>query len=1227
MPRHSRPTRSRRDATISSENGFTADPAEGDGGTRGGTATMAATARPRLRPTDHEEEDTAAASVHSAAVAVEIAGHPATEPPRPAPFVVGNGAQVRTARRMLQSADILNPESGIPKETLWQQRTLAATRFHLALDGAKQQLTLIKELVPERSLPPQLTGVVRQPTGAAAARVQVEVELQRPGLPVERRNVLTSDDGDFSLPLPAGLAFPDGGLKVRIQGANRSEMLTLLPAKVAANGLVGDLALAAVTEPLPGSIVARLESLLPAPGTEPDPGLPEHTEEPTVSMGEDGGCLLSYNTNTAVDKFPFSVFVRLIEPRTSIVTPSIRFFPPGSTKFFPVADYFPLSEDNGLNVSYVDRVPVDQPISVDGFRDQLVGVGDGTTVSSFETVAMAGTLGLGYVVRMSQLWTPKGLTLGNLVYSLPLAPGEQQRVAVFERRDTSSVFETESLSAEEQQRFSQLTDASTDAIFTSAFNESARGGSSFQTEADSWAAGGSIIIFSAGGGGSSSSGTSSSWLQGHRDFTSRATEDVHTSLQRNAAASRRLFRTGMRLATASESADVTTKVITNHNKTRALTVQYWEVQRLYQISTHVNGVELVCLVPLEVVRFLPPGQILNLVNPAVVDDRNEILTRYGQILKHADILERRLPRRYQQGLTLIRQFAADPTATFSPAGNAVQDVIHMEVTGTFLPFEEISVSAVTRRGTRIGPVRLTGTVPEVPEVQGDPANSFPTQDALTAYLRGRRNGDAGTTLQGDLAVPPALARNDVIGFEISRRFQQFDYDLVNPAVQALSSLQALGFNIPMPSAPPDHMISGTVRLTPQKLEQELGGPFIWNVNARIHAVGSSVEESYVQNYLDMGARHQLPPGSFPIPALQLAPVLRYSQLLEIEQMLQHVVRNTTTYSKAVWQSLTPEERVIMLEGFTIGVPAGGVVDESQTVPLLNCVENRVLGFYGNSMIMPFMIPQRLADEMNITSGAIQDTLTKFHQTGFSPPVSLVALPTRGVLGEAVLGHCVSAEKIDLTRFWNWSDSPGDAAPEISPVTLPTTQPSLTAGLTGPTALTGIPAMIQNINANPTVPGADGELLAALAKAASEQKDFSTDLTGATVLGTLLKNTQDIAGQGRADAFKITRDLNAQAMATVGNIVGGIYAKNPTAGSDAASAVYGTAKPEAKDAKADGKTDASKTDTTKGTGSGSGATGSGGSGGTGSGGSGGTGSGGSGGTGGGGTGGGGGGTPP
>ena len=108
----------------------------------------------------------------------------------------------------------------------------------------------------------------------------------------------------------------------------------------------------------------------------------------------------------------------------------------------------------------------------------------------------------------------------------------------------------------------------------------------------------------------------------------------------------------------------------------------------------------------------------------------------------------------------------------------------------------------------------------------------------------------------------------------------------------------------------------------------------------------------------------LPPTPYPVPALQLAPMLRYNEILTIEMMAQHVVRNTTRYSKAVWASLTDEERAILLDQYTIGVPPNGIADASQMIPLLDCVQNKVLGFFGNSMILPFSIPQSVTDAIN-----------------------------------------------------------------------------------------------------------------------------------------------------------------------------------------------------------------------------------------------------------------------
>lgn len=1058
----------------------------------------------------------------------------------------------RIARRTVRAKDFLNSNSGIPKTALLLSREKAATRFHLELSEAQSQLKQVVELLKPRNLPSKLIGRLVNGNGTKAHRVQLGIQLDH----WDHRSTITDDEGAFELALPARHAFPSSGLGLEVKGANKTIDVTLAPRDVATNGLVGDIVLKEAVEPLPLSIVAQLKALLPA-GQGPASSEPtEATAEPTapvVGMGEEGESLV-YRPNTAVDRFPYSIFIRLVEPQTSIVSPVLRLG--REQRHLPATDYFPLSEDQGVSVDYVDRVPVDQPISVDGFRDQLIGIGDGQAASPYETVAMAGTLSLGYLVHMAQQWTPKGLCLGDLVYSVPLAPGEQQRMAIFERKDTSVVRDTETLQVSEVSSFSQETDASTQATFQSALEEVASGGSRFESQSESIGWGASIIIASAGGGSSSSSGSSSSWLQGQRDQSSRASENVQTNVERFAAASRRASRTSMRLAAASESMDVTTRVITNHNHTRALTLQYWEVQRLFEITSNVEGVSLVCLVPLEIVRFLPAFQRAVIDSESQVNTRQEILARYASVLKHADVLERSLPRKHQYGLTLLRQFAADPTATFATVNGAAQDVIHISLSGSFLPFEEIRVCAVTRKGTRLGPVQLVGHVDEVPKEMGDPLKSFPTQEALIAYLRQRR-AKGSFTLHGDLALPPAVARNEIIGFEVTRRFRQFDYDLINPNAQSwLFFHEKFGDAFNLPDTPLDHLIRDTVRLTPQMLESELGGPLAWGFQAKIHSLGGGSEETYASGYLSSSAPQELPPSALPIPALQLAPVLRYTQLLEIEAMLQHVVRNTVKYSKAVWTSVTPEERAIMLEGFTIGVPAGGLTDESQDVPLLNCVENRVMGFFGNSMIMPFFIPKQVVDSMGIDNASIQNTLLEFHKRGFTPRKSVVALPTRGVLGEAVLGSSPSAEKIDLTRFWNWADSPADTAPEISAVQVPTASTPLTSGLQPSSALTTLQPLINNINATPTIPGSDGALLQALAKEASAQKGFDASLTGAEQLAKLILGDQGNAEKARADALKTTRDLSAQAIATAGNLYGGTMG-NPTAGSSAASSVYGT----------------------------------------------------------------------
>ena len=1075
-------------------------------------------------------------------------------------------------QRIVKSVDPLGAAGAELEKTLTPLRAAAVTKIFTGFDLVHRSLINIGTILLQQPLPALLLGLVEQPGGGPAVGVQVELSPTALGATGDPVWALTDGLGHFQLTPPPGLLIPAGGLPLTVQGATVRVSVTVPANQVTSSGALGVIVLSQVVAPMPQSIIASLANIAGGlSGGQQPASPPPAAAVPTITLGEDKGCQLIYNGQPSIDRFPYGVFFRLVAPQLSIVQ-TFQWTRLGNVRI-PLPVY--QGQVGAITAtSYADRVPVEQPLAVDGFRDQIMGLDAGGTFGSDETVPMAATLGLGYVLRLAQRWTFQGLALGDLVYSLPLAPGEQQQVAVFERTDTASVFESETLTESQAQQQIALADTSTNATFNSAFDEAASGGSSFSTHSDTSSWGVNFLVAAGGGGSSDSNGISNSWMQGQRDAAENAAQTTHSAAENQASARRTAARTGMRLATSSESEQVTTKTITNHNHLHALTMQYWEVQRLYDVRTVVEDLDFVCLVPVQIVRFMPPGQPLTVGNPGTLTaSRQAVLDRYAAIIKHIDVLATALPRGFQKGLATLRQFAGDPSAQVEPFGEAAEDVIKFSLTGSFIPGEDVWINAVTSTGTRVGPAKLAP-----PAGFALPENQFQSQDDLLAHLRLQRIVPTG--FSGALALPPTLDRTQIVGFEITRSFRQIDYTLASPPVQNLQQINNIFGGLagdwlgefltaqgPALSAPPV-----TVHLNPSQLERELGGPMVFQFIAGIEEFDASGNplpsgkgETYANDNL-FGVT--LPPTPYPVPALQLAPMLRYNEILTIEMMAQHVVRNTTRYSKAIWASLTDEERAILLDEYTIGVPPNGIADASQMIPLLDCVQNKVLGFFGNSMILPFSIPQSVTDTLNQQQQApagenaktpafdpvqIKQSLLAYQQQSFVSPQSIIALPTRGVLGEAVLGHCASGEKLDLTRFWNWQDSPSDTAPTISPVTLPTTTPSIADTLTAPNTLGQLPSLINNVL---TAPAPDTSLLKAMGQAAASQKDFDTALTGQTQLAGLLTNAQNVSNSARADALKAATDLQSQAMATVGNIVGGIYGGNPTAGSSAASAVKG-----------------------------------------------------------------------
>ena len=127
----------------------------------------------------------------------------------------------------------------------------------------------------------------------------------------------------------------------------------------------------------------------------------------------------------------------------------------------------------------------------------------------------------------------------------------------------------------------------------------------------------------------------------------------------------------------------------------------------------------------------------------------------------------------------------------------------------------------------------------------------------------------------------------------------------------------------------------------------------------------------------------------------------------------------------------------------------------------------------------------------------------------------IASPTGGVFGEAVLGQAVSAEKIDLSRFWNWQDS-------MIPI-LPT----------GINALSAATPSVQNLSAEPGKLDESSARLSALpnlpapagfqALSESLKAQLFRDMSGQTMLQTLAEATTKAAAGGAADAGRLASE--------------------------------------------------------------------------------------------------------
>jgi hypothetical protein len=847
-----------------------------------------------------------------------------------------------------------------------------------SVDGAWRAAgRLVKEM---KDAPRGRRAVLRarlvQPDGTPAAGVRVwlvDKKFELLGLPT-----LTGAAGQFQL--RADVPGRDiAGLSVH--GAQRSTFLAL-----DADDLVFEV----------GGTLRLREAMAALPV--PAEVLPEQGE---VHLGE-GDCARSFHSyQGSLERFRYGAHVRLVGPS---LWPLVKTFRLGATRTKGLIGFLGAAVTSGFTA----RSAIGSPVDIDDYWTDLA--------ENPQAVPRAATLGLGYIVRFVQQWTPTGLSLGDLLFSLPLAPGESQRIVTRDRASELAVRDENHERIVDTATSESNFDTSTVAAFTQALREATSSNRSYSTTSDSWEYGGGFGLFglisvSGGRGGASTSGNADGSQTTSRDLVNAATEDFASRLHAAASYARQANRTDIRVAQAHDGVRGVIRTLTNQNRTRALTMQWWQVVRNFEVATEIDDVSLVVHVPLELVRWLPSGEPRQLT--AIPATRSALLARYDAMLQHAEVIRRRIAHDTERrhGLDKLIELASNPRLApevNDPEEEAEEIAFRVEVAASVLPIDRIEATLVGWNGRRYGPYALEPTSPE-PRIEGD-AN---TEGAALALLRNAREQRAAenSVRVADFSLPRGTVRSGLARLELRHRYLDFRYD----RTKGTASIFNLGAQR---SVPPQQVLPAT------RLTDQLDGPSVTRIDIVTSEGASPIQPVFAVSGPIEGAQ------SWPLSTQPEPPLLRRADVMRIEALLQHILGHALMFSRLVWQSMTAEERIILLEPYTLGVAPGGVWTGGQDVPLLDCIENRVLGFAGNSVLFPFHLPPSLVADSGTTTRDLQDAIVAFHSDSFHRAIQNIALPTRGCLGEAVLGDCSAAERIDLTRFWNWPDSPIPAAPAL-----------------------------------------------------------------------------------------------------------------------------------------------------------------------------------------------------
>src|SRR5262245_52039693 len=190
----------------------------------------------------------------------------------------------------------------------------------------------------------------------------------------------------------------------------------------------------------------------------------------------------------------------------------------------------------------------------------------------------------GAVLLYETTWAPLGHALGEIAYSLALAPCEQINLAVIEWSRHDQVMRGEDTSLAEQLHHNLRRDRSIEETVDAVLTESQKGSS----VAGGLGANIGVANLSLSGSYAGTSGT--------RKVASDAVQEISDRIVQASTLAQRFNSTVIVQASQAERDALQTRVVANHNHCHALTVLYYQVLRHFLVTTRLADKQDVILI-------------------------------------------------------------------------------------------------------------------------------------------------------------------------------------------------------------------------------------------------------------------------------------------------------------------------------------------------------------------------------------------------------------------------------------------------------------------------------------------------------------------------------------------------------------------------------------------------------------------------------------------------------